>query len=312
MREKILNTQLAKGQIALFYLGQVGFLIKYENTYVMIDGYLSDYVDRHCCSEQVQWVRKYPAPISAEELDFVDFVLCTHTHFDHADPDTLSVLAKVNHKAKYIVSAANVETISAYGIKKSDILGLKADVKADLGAGLAVTALPAAHEELHTDSEGNYLEVGFRLELGDTVLFHAGDGCPYPGLTQRLAGADVCLVGYDRHARILEEPKALAKYGLPESAAALLHTSREQGRDQSAYAAKGLRCAADHLLRHPAEGQLPLIVLLRSGAASDAPHAVPAALAAISNHFRNAESAVVASPTQIPGCINGLLEALSR
>lgn len=194
MREKILNTQLAKGQIALFYLGQVGFLIKYENTYVMIDGYLSDYVDRHCCSEQVQWVRKYPAPISAEELDFVDFVLCTHTHFDHADPDTLSALAKVNHKAKYIVSAANVETISAYGIKKSDILGLKADVKADLGAGLAVTALPAAHEELHADSEGNYLEVGFRLELGDTVLFHAGDGCPYPGLAQRLAGADVLLL----------------------------------------------------------------------------------------------------------------------
>ena len=74
MKEKVLSTKLANGQIALFYLGQVGFLVKYEEKYLLIDGYLSDYVDRNCCSELVKWVRKYPAPIKAEELDFVDFL----------------------------------------------------------------------------------------------------------------------------------------------------------------------------------------------------------------------------------------------
>ena len=194
MKEKVLRTALAPGQVALFYLGQVGFLIKWNDKYLLIDGYLSDYVDRNCCSEQVQWVRNYPAPIKAEELDFVDYVFCTHTHYDHADPDTLSALARINSKAKYIVSAANVSAISAYGIKNSDILGLHADCCTTLEEGIAVTAIPAAHEEFHLDENGDYKEVGFRIALGDVTLFHAGDGCPYTGLAERLAGCDVLML----------------------------------------------------------------------------------------------------------------------
>lgn len=128
---------------------------------------------------------------------------------------------------------------------------------------------------------------------------------------RRLAGADLCLIGYDRHARILAEPRPLGQYGLPESVAASLFTLRGDAREQNAYAAKGLRCAADHLLRHPADGRIPLLVLLRSGAASDAPAAVPAAFAAVSSLFRGS-TAELSSPDQISGCIRGLLEALSR
>ena len=53
LKEKILNTKLADGQIACFYLGQVGFIVKYNEKYTLIDGYLSDYVDKNCCSELV-------------------------------------------------------------------------------------------------------------------------------------------------------------------------------------------------------------------------------------------------------------------
>ena len=194
MKNSVLATQLAKGQVALYYLGQVGFLVKWEEKYLLIDGYLSDYVDKNCCSEQVKWVRKYPAPIKAEELDFVDYVLCTHTHYDHADPETLATLARVNDKAKFIVSAANVEAIAAYGIEKSRILGLNADRDTALEQGVTVTAVPAAHEEFHKDENGEYLEVGFRISLGDVTLFHAGDGCPYTGLAERLQGCDVLML----------------------------------------------------------------------------------------------------------------------
>ena len=80
MKKRILETKLAEGQAALFYLGQVGFLIKYDETYILIDGYLSDYVDQNFSTEEVVWKRKYPVPIDPEELDFVDHVFCSHAH----------------------------------------------------------------------------------------------------------------------------------------------------------------------------------------------------------------------------------------
>ena len=96
-REAILATPLTGEQAAVFYLGQEGVLILHGGQSLVIDPYLSDYVDRTCCTETVRWRRRYPAPLSPEELDFVDYVLCTHPHADHADPDTLSRIAINNH-----------------------------------------------------------------------------------------------------------------------------------------------------------------------------------------------------------------------
>ena len=106
-----LDTIITDKQVALFYLGQEGFLFKYHDVYILIDPYLSDYVDQNCCTELVHWVRRYPAPISAEEFDFVDYILCTHEHYDHADPDTLSKLATINSKAKFIAPEPIKDTI---------------------------------------------------------------------------------------------------------------------------------------------------------------------------------------------------------
>ena len=188
------ETQLAPNQTALFYLGQVGFIIKYNEKYILIDGYLSDYVDKNCCSEKVKWIRNYPAPISASELDFVDYVFCTHSHFDHADPWTLSEIAKVNKKAKFIVSLGIKDVIAQYGIADENLIGLECDKKRVLDGDISVTAIPAAHEELHRDENGNYSEVGFIFELGETKVFHGGDGCPYEGLEQRLTGCDILIL----------------------------------------------------------------------------------------------------------------------
>ena len=188
------NTVLTDNQAALFYLGQVGFIIKYRDKYILIDGYLSDYVDRHCSDEHVKWIRRYPAPMDAAELDFVDYVFCTHAHFDHADPDTLSKLNAVNRKAKYYVSAAIADTIASYGIARHNIISLECGRKTVLCDDIAVTAIPSAHEELHQDEKGNYCEVGFRFELGDISLYHGGDGCPYDGLEEKIMDCDILML----------------------------------------------------------------------------------------------------------------------
>ena len=92
MNQKILNTKLLPDQIALFYLGQVGFIVKWQNKYLLIDAYLSDYVDKNCCSENVKWIRKYPTPITAEELDFIDYVL---TAFSAEPHSIVSIINKI-------------------------------------------------------------------------------------------------------------------------------------------------------------------------------------------------------------------------
>lgn len=91
---------------------------------------------------------------------------------------------------------------------------------------------------------------------------------------RRLARAELCIVGYDLHARVLEEPKPLVQYGLPEAAARSLRT--EDG--DAAYAAKGLHCAAELLYRHAngSEGE-PAVILLRPCLTADADSALLAA-----------------------------------
>lgn len=193
MKQRILNTKLYPDQIALFYLGQEGFLIKYRDNYLLIDGYLSDYVDRHSAGRAVPWVRNYPAPISGEELDFVDYVFCSHVHSDHADPDTLSTLARINHKAKYIVPAPIVDTIQSYGIAEESLLPAR-DGEVLALKDFQVTPIASAHEQLNFDKNGDACELGFRFSFGETILYHSGDCCLYDGLLEKLGALDVAML----------------------------------------------------------------------------------------------------------------------
>lgn len=192
-KKEILECRLSDNQVALFYLGQEGFLIKYHDKYILIDPYLSNYVDQNCCSETVKWVRNYPAPIEAKELDFVDYVLCTHAHFDHADPYTLSALAKYNSKAVFIAPEPIKDIILSYGIAPERLIGAIADETLKLN-GCNITPIPSAHEELHTDGNGNYMELGYKILVGNSSIYHAGDCCIYDGLVERLMNVDVLMV----------------------------------------------------------------------------------------------------------------------
>lgn len=193
MKSEILSKKVNKGEIALFYLGQEGFLLKTEDKYILLDGYLSDYVDKNCNSPEVTWVRKYPAPIKPEELGFVDYVFCSHEHYDHADPYTLKGIAEVNEKAVFIVPAPIKKTVAGYGIGEERIIGAKDGEKIGL-EGVTVLPVPAAHEEIHYDENGDCIEMGYKLIFPDFSLYHAGDSLVYDGLTERLGSVDIALL----------------------------------------------------------------------------------------------------------------------
>ncbi|MBQ7800049.1 MAG: MBL fold metallo-hydrolase [Oscillospiraceae bacterium] len=188
----ITNTNLAEGQVGIWYLGQEGFLFKNKDKYLVVDPYLSYYVDENCC-QFVKWERLYAPPISAEELSFVDVVVCTHSHFDHADPSTLSKIAKANPKTVFVVPAPEKETIAAYGIESERIISAKADEILSI-CGFEIKGVPSAHEEFHIDKNGNYHELGYIIEADGQRFFHAGDMCIYDGLAERLTNIDIAFL----------------------------------------------------------------------------------------------------------------------
>ena len=81
---------VAKDSIAMWWLGQNGFLFKSaEGTVVGVDLYLTD----SCSSLPVAINLKRQIPVFVEPEDLVvDLFACTHNHQDHTDPETIARL----------------------------------------------------------------------------------------------------------------------------------------------------------------------------------------------------------------------------
>lgn len=193
LRDQILNTQLSEGQAALWYLGQEGMLVKCKGKYLLFDPYLSDYVDRVCSSEEIVWTRRYPVPIDPSELDFVDYVFLSHDHEDHCDPDTLTPFAEANKKAKYFCPPNAKGTLNRCGIDDGDIYYCQGGKETALD-DIRVLPVPAAHEELHYDTDGNFMELGYTVEIGGMRFFHSGDMCPYAQIDSYITECNVAMI----------------------------------------------------------------------------------------------------------------------
>ena len=182
-KKELLGSRLCDEQVGIRYLGQEGFLFSCGGKHLATDLYLSDYVDRNCC-QYVKWQRLYAPPVEAKELDFLDVVLCTHGHYDHADPDTLSVLAK-NPKTKFVIPAPETGVLLAAGVQEENILPAVAFEKLCV-AGFEIIPIPAAHETLTPDEAGRYSAVSYIIRVGGKTFFHGGDLCVYDGLVDTL------------------------------------------------------------------------------------------------------------------------------
>lgn len=82
-----------KGSVALWWLGQNGFLFKSpEGTIAGVDLYLTDSCAALGEKAGINLSRAVPVMIRPDELD-VDLFACTHNHQDHTDPETIRRLA---------------------------------------------------------------------------------------------------------------------------------------------------------------------------------------------------------------------------
>jgi L-ascorbate metabolism protein UlaG (beta-lactamase superfamily) len=177
--------------VRLWSLGQAGFLLRSAERTVVVDPWLSEWLERE---EGDPDLRARPAPLAPHELTGVDLVLITHEHADHLDPGTVPALAEANPAALWVAPAPIVDQLSALGVPDERVSGVLVDQRVEV-AGVGVEAVAAAHAfaaegfggySFWTDADGRHRAVGYLVELGGVRVLHAGDTVWWPGYAERL------------------------------------------------------------------------------------------------------------------------------
>ncbi|MCD8142125.1 MAG: MBL fold metallo-hydrolase [Clostridiales bacterium] len=166
----IARTEPSAGELAFWYLGQMGMLVKTGGVTLCFDPVLNDLRNPDGSTR-----RNYPPPFSGEELTGVDYVVCSHNHADHLNLETLLPLYRANPGAKFIVPAPETGVLTGAGIPADMVIGAKAHQPLTLGGGVALTPIPAAHEAYVTDAQGDYRNLGYLLAADGVRFYHAGD-----------------------------------------------------------------------------------------------------------------------------------------
>jgi L-ascorbate 6-phosphate lactonase len=184
------NAQLPQDTIALWWLGQAGFVLRSSSSIIYLDPFLSEHP-----------ARLIPPLFPAEVGPPADLVFCTHEHWDHLDPQTLSGLAKASPRARFVVPLPIVDQVTALDISSERVVGVQPGDELDLGevklfptpALHGLKAPPAVYDFGFVEQDGKrlYRYLGYVLEMAGVRVYAAGDTLAFDGLIERLRQLEV-------------------------------------------------------------------------------------------------------------------------
>ncbi len=152
-------------------LGQTGYFFEIGNKNVLIDPYLSDYVRK---KEGGKLKRLIPIPIKPSEFERVDWLLITHAHIDHCDPETILPLVKKFKKLNIVGPRPVCEVLTKLGVEKGR-LHVASNERKFLGDVLSIKAVPAAHPTIKRYDDGTCDCIGYIIESSGKKIYHSGD-----------------------------------------------------------------------------------------------------------------------------------------
>lgn len=160
------ETQPAQGQVALFWLGQAGFLIKTASgRTIAIDPYFTDHV-RYTLND-IGFKRLTPALCGADEIEF-DVLLISHEHGDHFDTEAIGPMM-ANGKTQVYTNAPSAAGMEKMGLDMDRIHVLKKGEKVDLLGECCLLPVDCDHGELAPEA------LGFMMDFGHARIYYAGD-----------------------------------------------------------------------------------------------------------------------------------------
>lgn len=186
-RDQVLLDDIARargeaGTLSCWWLGQSGFLIYFDEYFLLIDPYLSDSLSKKYDGTDKPHERISERVIDPARLSFVDLVTSSHNHTDHLDGETLGPMLAVKPSLKLLIPEANRDFVATrLGCDPAFPIGIDAGESRDIGP-LRVTAVPAAHEAIDRDTEGRCVYLGYVIHCGPFSIYHSGDTIHYEGM----------------------------------------------------------------------------------------------------------------------------------
>lgn len=171
----------------LWWLGQSGFLLQWQNQHLLFDPYLSDSLTTKYADTDKPHVRMTELVIDPRELDFLDIVTSSHNHTDHLDGETLTALLAVNKSLAMVVPAANQQfAADRLGVEPQRLLPISDGQQLESGA-FRLHAIPAAHNLVDRDEQGRCRYLGYIAQFGTYTVYHSGDTMLYDGMVDILS-----------------------------------------------------------------------------------------------------------------------------
>ncbi len=173
--------------LALWWLGQSGWLVMLEGQGLLIDPYLSDSLTSKYAATDKPHTRMTERVVDPARLSGILAATSSHNHTDHLDAQTLLPVWKSNPRMRMVVAEAN-RAFAAQRLERAagELHGIDAGDSLCIGP-YGLYGVRSAHE--HAGPEF----VGLVIEAGGYRIYHPGDCVLYDGLVSSLAPFNVDL-----------------------------------------------------------------------------------------------------------------------
>ncbi len=173
----------------LWWLGQSGFVIKYQQMVFYIDPYLSERQTVKYRNTEHPRVRMTASPLRGWQVRNADMILSTHRHGTHLDVASLLSMLKGSRQARLVLPKRAAGYANAQGIEYIRMTTTDEDLPVQYskyGEMCTINAVPSAHEELDFKPLDGHQYLGYLIKFGGWSIYHSGDCVPYEGLADRL------------------------------------------------------------------------------------------------------------------------------
>ena len=175
LEEFVHSKDIPQNEVQLAWLGQAGFVIKFNNKLFIIDPYLSDCLSVKYKGKIFPHIRLMKIPLIPENIRDLDYILSSHAHTDHMDPETLSVLSNNNPHCKIIVPRAELEEAIKRGAKENQIIPTNDGEIIELEKDLMIIGVGASHETIKINDKGEHHYLGYVFHFKGIRIYHSGD-----------------------------------------------------------------------------------------------------------------------------------------